>query len=416
MDFEKLSIFLNKLRSIGKYYAKYDDFKTVWTDFITNYPSGIKSVDKSLADGEIYTNGRSSQPYVSVYKTALYLQDLDMAFLTADENILTNYLLMDKNEYKLYCKNNPFIEKHLLERKVQEKYKYYKEHPEISKFELQTDAINEVKKVWNEDQLKQLFDNMPRTELKVVDGFLVRFSLGKYETLQEQCDLIGKILRCGTGVFYVTNEGVTKVHNGACKFKCGELRDYYTNNIPQTNIINQSIYWSPIMFLKYAAYDPAIGTDFTTKTGLEPSYTSINQNMNYKIDDYIIANEYNLKEKPLPLHLCESETAKENVFTMYASIAQRITFSSYVNLHMSNNIDTKAPNAQLNTLPIPVSRENSLLLALADLSVQLNFDPFDGVIEKSSSLLIPIIIICIIIFIIVALLAIVLIKPKKNNI
>ena len=392
-----------------RFYVKYADFKVAFDYLLAECPSGLPTLDATLRTARVGVTGRESQPYIVLLNNSqLFMQDLEWALLTGDVYVLQTLLAVNDVDYA-QLRQNVNLRTWQHEQRIRAKFEEYQTNLHIRDLEITgartpEEFSQKLNDVWGANRLNRMMDNLPK-EANQTTGFIAQL-------LHQPHDVATTLLeglRRSSGCFYVNQHGRIKSLNGACKMPCGDMLNVedYPFYQPSQMAIRKSIYWSPMVFLVYAAGDKKVGDHFKQQTGLEPHYTSLNQTHNEKIMLYIVNEGYNLHDKPIPNNICMDN---EGSGVMYESRAATVARIRYVNMHMSNGIDSPTLTEGLHTLPIPIYRESSLLLLLADLAISNNCDPFAGIFEVKevgSKIWIVIILVCLLVFVSILILLVI---------
>jgi len=362
--------FLRKLNSLATTF--YENEQTYFVDyqsFIDKYPSGFLSIDEHLSTTCTPILDISQLPALEqgVDLPLITLQNFENAILTLNEDVLSFLSSEDRDELKIVDATQAFQ----LNVKILEKYEKYMAHKRVKELEVDITLLtfDEFKLIvelhWGDSMIesnsniKTLFSNIPRTSDKQSRGFLSLLSFPDKPTgyFEEKCRILYDGLRRSSGIFYVqpddnfTNKYIiVKNTYGSCSF-CAEP------SLPFENDVSFNVNWSFYSLFDFASYTPTTYHDFESTTGLLPVPATINKGNNKKINDYILNKTFLL---PLANTLCK----EKNTNYMYSTETNHIADVTYVQLPHST---------------IPIIRQSSLLLMIADLAVTLNCDPFDGI-------------------------------------
>jgi len=352
--------FFTEFYKCSGFFENATSFLAAWDNFLTNYPSGISSLDEGLKKGSArFTNTHNMGRW---YKYNSYsIQNLRMAILELDDYVLYELLEMTPADVQLLSKSSAY-EAFNLDWYIRTKHYDWLSDPAIAKLEINISNVEEsfidndefrrlIILRWGDgneqtakERMNMLFEQLHQTDM---EGFLAKLSNAKYTTFEDQCTCLYTGLRQHIGVYYVDRTNAQNRYKS--QFSVGDR--IIESSLPALfeTTAPEDVLWNFKTFLAYANFNTDVAKHFTEQTGLSCNPHIINDNNNWKINQYLADNKYNLKDKPISETLCENVTTD---FLMCENDSSKIAHSHYVACEQ-----------------LTAKRDFSLLLLLADIAV-----------------------------------------------
>ena len=400
---------MSQLESFFLRLRKLTQFENSGTSFVTKYgfltgvdKSGLNSLDTTLSNStpSLGVDTNVGQIVLPDNTTILTMAQLEHYLLFVEEDALQNILKMtDDDITALYYTNQTSFG--IKVTAVETLFKQYKAIGFYDYFEIDT---NDYKVTFDHfrylmiqrlgfgdlykatQRLNQIFTNLNSAQPPNV---LYQGLLAQIDTtlpgFNNQCLALYKAIQVMTGVFIGNDVTRFKLYNQTCNIVCDSTLPYDTSQFNPTSIttILASLSWSPYSLITLALANPSLATDFTNATGLPVQYAIINQNFNnYNIDRFIYNKPVTFVTFPVEATTC-SRTPNSK-FIMWNDDPALLTNGNYINLGRVNKDDAPIVNTFLDTLPITIANDFSLLKVLSDLGKTNNVNVFNNILPEPS--------------------------------
>jgi len=394
-----MNLFFINLRKLTNFQGNEAVFIDEWNSFLTKYPSNLPSLDTTLQSATPSLKPDIGLGYLTLSTGSFSLQKLELMLLFVQKDDLKSLLNMSDLDINILS-SEPDVQVGNIETEIINTYNSYIINQFYNYFEISSN-VQDINVTFDHfkyliilrlgfgninlasSRLSQMFDNFRL--VSGLEGLFVQIDLTSTNTFEDKIKSLYNALLVGTGVFIANYQLRFKPSENACFLTCNNELPYDSSlyNPLSIDYVAQSINYSPILCIQLAQDVPAIYNAFEMETGLIPGFDLLDVlGNNYTISKFIENTGISLGAYPYKIYYCYTVPPVDNINNRFIhheivdNLNNETKYIEYINLAKANKDDNPAPNDAMDTLPICVKREFSLLLSLADLNFTQNVDPF----------------------------------------